>query len=238
MAGLLSDVLPYLYSRGDAAKRFVGGLLGDPAGMLAREVNYANDRAGGLLAQTRAATDEGMSYGPATQRLAGTLADSYNPIGMALMKTDGLPNRGKDLIQGEADRLAEMLRAKGFSPEVTHSGSVAGPSSYVRAYDPTTGRVALDNLRLSGHSKGPYESQFVRNVDPTEFDALLQEAQTVRNMGPSSGFLARQQRAARAAELEAARVAGALERAMAKVQTGEKLSRAEDRAYQAFLQSK
>jgi hypothetical protein len=42
MAGLLSDVLPFLYSQGDRAKRYVGGLLNDPMGS-------AEQTAGGLL---------------------------------------------------------------------------------------------------------------------------------------------------------------------------------------------
>jgi hypothetical protein len=47
MAGLLSGVLPYLYSQGDRAKRYVGGLLADPAGTL-------EQTAGGLLDSHRA----------------------------------------------------------------------------------------------------------------------------------------------------------------------------------------
>lgn len=82
MAGLLGDVLPFVYSRADALKRRVGGLLSNPAGLLAQTVNDANDRAGGLLAQTDAAAREGLSYGPATQALAQTVAAAYNPAGI------------------------------------------------------------------------------------------------------------------------------------------------------------
>lgn len=236
MAGLLGDVLPYVYSRADALKRRVGGLLSDPIGTLTQAVNDANDRAGGLLSMTDAATKEGMQYGPATRSLAQSIADSYNPVGMALMNVTGLPNRGKDEIQGAAERLGEMLRAKGYETTIDHSGSAAGPSSYLRAYDPTTGRVALQDLRFSGHSKGPWASQFVRNVDPSEFDALIKQADEVRALGPSTGMLADQARNARLAQQEAARTAAALERAKAKINAGEQLSRAESRAYTAYLQ--
>lgn len=41
MAGLLGDVLPYVYSRGNALQRMVGGLLSDPIGTA--------QQAGGLL---------------------------------------------------------------------------------------------------------------------------------------------------------------------------------------------
>jgi hypothetical protein len=47
MAGLLSDVLPFLYSQGDRAKRYVGGLLSDPLGSL-------EQTGGGLLDAHRA----------------------------------------------------------------------------------------------------------------------------------------------------------------------------------------
>ena len=85
MPGLLDGVLPYLFSQGDSAKRFLSGLLADPKGVLTREVNNANDRAGGLLALTAEATEEAkgkQGYGPATQKLAGAIADAYNPAGM------------------------------------------------------------------------------------------------------------------------------------------------------------
>ena len=84
MAGLLSDVLPFVYSRADALKRRVGGLLSDPMGTLTQAVNDANDRAGGLLSQTRAAAGEGLNYGPATQSLAQSIAAAYNPIGITV----------------------------------------------------------------------------------------------------------------------------------------------------------
>lgn len=82
MAGLLSDVLPFVYSRADAAKRALSGLLGDPLGTLQQAVGNANDKAGGLLAMTDAATREGNTYGPATQALANVVGNSYFPTGI------------------------------------------------------------------------------------------------------------------------------------------------------------
>jgi len=85
MAGLLSDVLPYLYSQGDRAKRYMKGLLSDPVGSMVQGVNNANDRAGGLLAVTRAAAQEGaLGNGPATQQLTNMLIDAYNPVGITV----------------------------------------------------------------------------------------------------------------------------------------------------------
>jgi hypothetical protein len=43
-----------------------------------------NDRARNLNEMTAAAAREGMDYGPATQRLAGLMADAYNPMGLTV----------------------------------------------------------------------------------------------------------------------------------------------------------
>lgn len=44
MAGLLGDVLPYLYSRGNALRRHVGGLLSDPVGSLEQTAGLLQDQ--------------------------------------------------------------------------------------------------------------------------------------------------------------------------------------------------
>jgi GNAT superfamily N-acetyltransferase len=115
MAGLLSDVLPYLYSQGDRAKRYMNGLLSDPLGSMAQGVNYANDRAGAHLGLLGRATDEGMKYGPATQELAGVLADSYSPAGV--ISVDKLkasyPNIDFNLMQrGDLATLGKVVVPK------------------------------------------------------------------------------------------------------------------------------
>jgi hypothetical protein len=54
MAGLLSDVLPFLYSQGDRAKRYMNGLLADPIGTMqqtAGGIVDAGNAQQGLLAQ-------------------------------------------------------------------------------------------------------------------------------------------------------------------------------------------
>jgi hypothetical protein len=61
------------------------GLLSDPVGSMVQGVNNANDRAGGLLAVTRAAAQEGaLGNGPATQQLTNMLIDAYNPVGITV----------------------------------------------------------------------------------------------------------------------------------------------------------
>jgi hypothetical protein len=79
--GLLGDVLPWVYSKGNALR----GLLSNPVESAQNAVADANTRAGGLLDLTRQATNEGMAYGPATNALAGLLGDSFNPAGMAAL---------------------------------------------------------------------------------------------------------------------------------------------------------
>jgi hypothetical protein len=107
--------------------------------------------------------------------------------GMALFDTSGLPNRGRDLIQSKAQDLADKLKANGFQVDLQHSGSAAGPSSYLKVFDPETGRY-FDNVRLSGHSKGVFNSQGVRNVaTESELDGVLTEALAMRGLGKSSG---------------------------------------------------
>lgn len=85
MAELLADI----FSFGDTAKRKIRGLLDDPSGTIAQFIGNENDRAGQFNQLTRSATDEmvnrirnGGGMGASEQRLAGLLADAYNPAGM------------------------------------------------------------------------------------------------------------------------------------------------------------
>jgi hypothetical protein len=79
MAGLLGDV----FSFGDTLKRKAKGLLADPVGTLQQFVGNENDRAGRLNELTYAAAAE-QGMGPQSKKLAGLLADSYNPAGMVV----------------------------------------------------------------------------------------------------------------------------------------------------------
>jgi hypothetical protein len=96
-------------------------------------------------------------------------------------------------IRDEADSLAEMLKQKGFQVQVEHSGSAAGPSSYLKVYDPLTGRVVADNLRLSAHSKGAYNSTLIQNINREQFPEILEYADSVRQMGKSDTMLKQEQ---------------------------------------------
>jgi len=111
-------------------------------------------------------------------------------VGMSLFNTEGLPNKGADLIQNSAETLAQQLRDKGFEVTLDHSGSKAGPSSYLRIYDPETGGL-IPNIRMSGHSKGVEGSASVFNVaTPEEMQHVMQTALDMRKQGSSEAMLA------------------------------------------------
>jgi len=111
-------------------------------------------------------------------------------VGMSLFNTEGLPNKGADLIQNSAETLAKQLRDKGFEVTLDHSGSKAGPSSYLRIYDPETGGF-IPNIRMSGHSKGVEGSASVFNVaTPEEMQHVMQTALDMRKQGSSEAMLA------------------------------------------------
>ena len=111
-------------------------------------------------------------------------------VGMSLFNTEGLPNKGADLIQNSAETLAQQLKDKGFEVTLDHSGSKAGPSSYLRIYDPETGGF-IPNIRMSGHSIGVDGSTSVFNVaTPEEMQYVIQTALDMRKQGPSEAMLA------------------------------------------------
>jgi hypothetical protein len=114
---------------------------------------------------------------------------TMNPqAGMALFNLDGLPNQGKELIQTKANDLASQLKNMGMQAEVTHSGSKAGPSSYIKVFDPETGRFFTQDIRLSGHSKGAFNNQAVWDVNESQFPKVLELAQKMRDMGAAPGY--------------------------------------------------
>ncbi len=115
-----------------------------------------------------------------------------------LYDTTGMESRGSAFVKGKAEELADILRSEGFDVVVEHSGSAAGPSSYLRVHDPTTGRFFRDPIRISGHSKGAYNSQFVFNVTEAQFQDVLSAAVAMRAQGPSEALQALQSREATA----------------------------------------
>ena len=120
-----------------------------------------------------------------------------------VMNVTGLPNMGRDIIQSSAEDLSSKLRQLGFQADVTHSGSAAGPSSYVRLYDPQTGRYFANPFRFSGHSKGAFNQAEVTDIsDPTlDLPKIIEAALAMRAQGPGKIFQFEAQRQAIADEL-------------------------------------
>ena len=108
---------------------------------------------------------------------------------MQIFDTAGLPNKGRDLIQSKAESLANQLRENGFNVDLQHSGSLAGPSSYLKIFDPQTGRSFTKDVRISGHSKGPFNTQSVLNVaSDQELNNVISSAINMRETGVSKGM--------------------------------------------------
>lgn len=101
-------------------------------------------------------------------------------------------------VKASAESLANTLREKGFQATVEHSGSAAGPSSYVRVFDPQTGRFIVDPIRISDHSKGPVNSQFVNEIGgefpQIDFSKAIQLAEDMRAQGPGKLMMAQLER--------------------------------------------
>lgn len=109
---------------------------------------------------------------------------------LGILNVNGMPNRGRDFIQKSADDLAEVLNKKGFNATVQHSGSSAGPSSYVNIFDPQTGRFINDPVRFSGHAKGAFNSQFVHDISgPDDIQKIIDLAQSMRDKGPTAMWI-------------------------------------------------
>lgn len=123
MAGLLGQI----FSAGNVAKRQLRDLLGNPVLGAQQMAGNLNDRARNLNEMTSAAAREGMDYGPATQRLAGLMADAYNPVGMFIGPTSKMFNKDMAL-------KASQMERKGAKPQEIWqaTGTVKGPDGQWR----------------------------------------------------------------------------------------------------------
>jgi hypothetical protein len=123
MAGLLGEI----FSAGNVAKRKLTDLLGNPLLSAQQFVGNINDRARNLNEMTSAAAREGMDYGPATQRLAGLMAEGYNPVGMFIGPSSKMFNKDMAL-------KASQMSKKGATPQEIWqtTGTVKGPDGQWR----------------------------------------------------------------------------------------------------------
>ena len=90
----LAGVLPAVFSAGDKLKRMASDFAADPVGNIQQRIGFLNDQAGQFNQLHSQATQEsvnsikggGSGFGPASQQLAGKLADAYNPAGVIDVK--------------------------------------------------------------------------------------------------------------------------------------------------------
>jgi hypothetical protein len=110
--------------------------------------------------------------------------------GSAIPGRDVITPQSKKELKSLADSFAEQIRALGFDAKVEHSGSKAGASSYINVSDSKTGRFLTKPIRISDHSKGPFESQNVINIlnPEDDFPKVFEELNKMRAMGESLVF--------------------------------------------------
>jgi hypothetical protein len=118
MAGLLGQI----FSAGNVAKRQLRDLLGNPVLAAQQMAGNLNDRARNLNEMTSAAAREGMDYGPASQRLAGLMADAYNPMGLTVFH--GSPAKFNKFDRTKIGS-GEGAQAYGYGHYVAESPDVA-----------------------------------------------------------------------------------------------------------------
>ena len=168
MAGLLADV----FSFGDTLKRKARGLLDDPMGTISQFVNNENDRARAFNQLTSKSTNEmisGQSMGPASQKLAGLLADAYNPAGMFIGAT------AKTWDKAAAEKAQKMLR-EGVDPRQVwkETGTFKGSDGALRQEIP-------DNLA----TERAYQLTPAKAYEKARFEAMLNDSQQMRDRANS-----------------------------------------------------
>jgi len=157
----LRQQFPQLYG-------FLGGVVGTAPDQMAGSVLDPN------MAAVRQGAEYGFPVGTALGVLPAARFTKGLPVGMGIKSVgdnplmnlpSGLTRQDQArLIQSHAENFAAKAKEMGLSASVEHSGSKAGPSSYVTVLDPITGAKFESPFRFSGHSKGPKESQFVYDV--------------------------------------------------------------------------
>lgn len=139
MAGLLGDVLPWIYSRGNALQRQVNGLLSDPVGSLQQTAGLIQDngreqqnvlsRAFADRAQPFRVTDQGALNQAAMNVLAGPLG--FVPVGMTKVvgpQSAALEQARKNAVKmlglPENNTAMDRARAMGFTTQGYRGSSV------------------------------------------------------------------------------------------------------------------
>jgi hypothetical protein len=144
MAGLLGDI----FGAADTAKRKLRDVVANPLLSAQQFMGNINDRARNLNEMTAAAALEGIEYGPASQRLGGLLADSYNPMGIFIGP------QAKTWNAKNAAKAAQMEKA-GVSPQDIWMATQTfrGPDGKLRQEISDTGSIPGQRLYSWGEGK-------------------------------------------------------------------------------------
>jgi len=178
MAGLLGDV----FSAADTAKRKLRGLLADPVGTLQQYVGNENDRAGRFNQLTDNAATEmqnriknGGKLGPNQVKLAGLLADAYNPIGMTSIGSKGFVPLSEEIasarsraIPREIDfgdgRTVRVSPARNSYGDPSLNADVHFANAATRARSTYPAGSNFQNSQVSGYLNSVDEIDKVRGV--------------------------------------------------------------------------
>ena len=154
----------------------------------------------------------------------GSIGSSQPKTEAGLFVSTGNRETDRKTVQSKAEELAERFRKAGISVNIEHSGSAAGPSSYIHLPFP-----GFPDIRLSTHSKGAFNSQFVRNVASAEdFDRVLKNAKELQDKYSAYSNSPEALKATEAAEEQAHQIR--LKNAAKKLKKGIALSNAEKEA--------
>ncbi len=167
----MSNALTNVYSFGNKLRNNLKALLTDPVNHLASQANiWAAD-------MNRALDSPATAY----RRAGGVMADDPSTVAAANREQErmtaaligtspgfvGMTARhGIQQVKPReaAEEFADRVRAMGLQVDkIEHSGSAAGPSSYVTISNPITGEK-LNPVRISNHGKGAWQNQFVNDV--------------------------------------------------------------------------
>lgn len=191
MAGPLAEI----YSASDSFKRKLVDALRNPRAKLEQIVGDANDRAGNLNQMTYAAAEEGPGRGPATDRLARAMAESYSPMGMTKVvgpQSEALEVARKNAVKmlGLPKNNTAMDRAKALEYAEDRSGSYRSQH---------TAPTSVDDVGAPAHQLDQvypadiYSSKAARyygdGADEISDASLVRRLQAVRNK-PDEGMWA------------------------------------------------
>ena len=211
--------------------------IGDAAGLIADAAMYASDPASRTMGNYALSAAGLLPFVPAAtvnEKMAAAIRGMTNDWSFANLTPGVSVNRQEivEKVRAQAEKLAEQFRASGFDVSLEHSGSQIGPSSYLSVSDPQTGRAFGNQLRISDHSKGPFQNQFVTNIGSQEqADQAFAAAMKMRDLGRTENFLnSQKQKATKEQELIQIR----LKSAEKKMRTGRNLSNAEKEAVELY----